>query len=355
MNQPILELSGISKAFDGHSVLKDLKLSVFRGEFLSILGPSGCGKTTLLRIIAGLCPPDFGTVLLNGEDLTNTPPNKRNVNTIFQNYALFPHMNVGANIEYGLKIRGVKKAERQERMRELLHLVQLDGMERQMPSTLSGGQKQRVAIARALINDPEILLLDEPLGALDLQLRRYLQTELKRLQKKLGITFLYITHDQEEAMNLSDRIAVMSGGVLEQTGTPQEIYDHPKTAFVAQFIGTTNLFSAKTFSESELLFEDAVFPVSTPLTPYRDVTVSVRCERLLLSRKQTKASVPATVTENTYLNGILKTQLKTDRGTQMISTRNEERFELGERVYLSFLPQDAVIVENSGKEALYEA
>ena len=223
------------------------------------------------------------------------------------------------------------------------------------PVELSGGQQQRVAIARALVKLPKVLLLDEPLSNLDARLRLQTREEIRRIQRETGITTIFVTHDQEEAMNLSDRIAVMSGGVLEQTGTPQEIYDHPKTAFVAQFIGTTNLFSAKTFSESELLFEDAVFPVSTPLTPYRDVTVSVRCERLLLSRKQTKASVPATVTENTYLNGILKTQLKTDRGTQMISTRNEERFELGERVYLSFLPQDAVIVENSGKEALYEA
>ena len=233
----LLELKGISKSFGTTDVLRDIDLSIERGEFITFLGASGCGKTTTLRIIAGLEMPDKGQVILEGRDVTALEPHQRDVNTVFQNYALFPHMNVEANIGYGLRIRKVPKNEIKKNVKKMLDLVQLSGYEKRMPSELSGGQKQRVAIARSLINSPKLLLLDEPLGALDLKLRRAMQTELKRLQKKLGITFLYITHDQEEAINMSDRIVVMRDGQFEQIGTPDEIYNRPKTSYVADFVG----------------------------------------------------------------------------------------------------------------------
>lgn len=241
MSGELLELKNIKKNFGETDVLKGITLSIQKGEFLTFLGASGCGKTTTLRIIAGLEAPEEGQVLLEGKDVTDLPPNRRDINTVFQNYALFPHMNVEANIGYGLRIKKRPKAEIRDRVKNMLELVQLEGYEKRMPAELSGGQKQRVAIARALINSPKLLLLDEPLGALDLKLRRTMQTELKRLQKKLGITFLYITHDQEEAINMSDRIVVMREGMLEQIGTPDEIYNHPKTAYVADFVGNANI------------------------------------------------------------------------------------------------------------------
>ena len=212
MNQPILQLEGITKSFGDTQVLKGISLSVAQGEFITLLGSSGCGKTTTLRIIAGLESPDTGRVLLEGKDVTQTPPNRRDVNTVFQNYALFPHMTVAANVAYSLKLKKRPKAEIEQAMRDALELVQLTGYEKRMPNELSGGQRQRVAIARAVVNRPKVLLLDEPLGALDLQLRRQMQQELKALQKSLGITFIYITHDQEEALNMSDRIVVMREG-----------------------------------------------------------------------------------------------------------------------------------------------
>ncbi len=239
----ILELKNITKSFGGVSVLNGIDLQVKPGEFITLLGSSGCGKTTTLRIISGLETPDSGTVLLEGTDVTHAEPNKRGVHTVFQNYALFPHMTVEANIGYSLKIKGVKKPEIKERVKEMLELVQLEGFENRTPGELSGGQRQRVAIARSVVDSPKVLLLDEPLGALDLQLRRMMQVELKRLQKKLGITFIYITHDQEEALNMSDRIAVMRNGLFEQIGTPGDIYDRPKTAYIAKFVGSANILN----------------------------------------------------------------------------------------------------------------
>ena len=239
----ILELKNIKKAFGDTVVLNGIDLTVQPGEFITLLGSSGCGKTTTLRMISGLETPDSGTVLLEGVDMTHAEPNRRNVHTVFQNYALFPHMNVGANIGYSLKLQGMKKPDIQKKVKEMLELVQLEGFENRMPGELSGGQRQRVAIARSVVDSPKVLLLDEPLGALDLQLRRMMQIELKRLQKKLGITFIYITHDQEEALNMSDRIAVMRGGLFEQIGTPGEIYDRPKTAYIAKFVGSANILN----------------------------------------------------------------------------------------------------------------
>lgn len=258
----VLQLQNLHKSFEGTKVLKGLNLNIGRAEFITLLGASGCGKTTTLRLIAGLEVPDEGRILLEGQDITALEPNKRNVNTVFQNYALFPHMNVADNVGYGLKIKKRPRAEIAERVSGMLKLVQLEEYGKRMPDQLSGGQRQRIAIARALVNEPKVLLLDEPLGALDLKLRRQMQLELKRLQKQLGITFIYITHDQEEAINMSDRIAVMNQGVLEQVGTPNEIYYHPRTSYVADFVGNANIFrqGKETFAirtENILVGEDA--------------------------------------------------------------------------------------------------
>ena len=241
MSEPILRLEGLSKDFGEGPVLSNLNLEVYPGEFLTLLGPSGCGKTTTLRIIAGLEQPTTGRVYLEGQDMTALAPEKRPVNTVFQNYALFPHMNVFQNIAYGLRVQKVSRQEQQERVKAALALVRLNGFEKRMPSQLSGGQRQRVAIARAVVLRPRVLLLDEPLGALDLKLRQEMQKELKQLQQQLGITFIYITHDQEEALNMSSRIVIMRGGVVEQIGTPEEVYEHPQTLFCADFIGQSNL------------------------------------------------------------------------------------------------------------------
>ena len=244
MAEKCLELKDIRKSFSKDEVvLKEISLSIDKGEFITLLGSSGCGKTTTLRIIAGLETPDSGKVYLEGKDVTALAPEARDVNTVFQNYALFPHMTVADNIGYGLKLKKIPKAEIKKRVSEMLELVQLPGYEKRKPSELSGGQRQRVAIARSLVNNPKVLLLDEPLGALDLQLRRAMQLELKRLQKKLGITFIYITHDQEEAMVLGDQIAIMDQGKLVQIGKPEEVYLHPQNDFARDFLGISNRFT----------------------------------------------------------------------------------------------------------------
>ena len=235
-----VELRGLTKRFDDVVAVDSVDLHVDAGEFLSLLGPSGCGKTTTLRLIAGFERPDEGSVLIGGDDVARLPPYRRDVNTVFQTYALFPHLRVLDNVAYGLKQRGFSKEERHERARTMLELVRLPEVEARKPKQLSGGQQQRVALARALVMEPKVLLLDEPLGALDLKVRRQLQIELKRIQETVGVTFVYVTHDQEEALAMSDRVAVMNGGRVEQVGTPREIYDRPGSPFVADFIGETN-------------------------------------------------------------------------------------------------------------------
>lgn len=390
----LLELKNIKKSFTpGEDVLDDICLTVARGEFVTLLGSSGCGKTTTLRIIAGLEQTDSGSVWINGQDVTKLPPDKRDVNTVFQNYALFPHMNVAENIGYGLKLRKVPRGEIKKKVAQMLELVQLEGYEKRKPSELSGGQKQRVAIARALVNNPKVLLLDEPLGALDLQLRRAMQIELKHLQKKLGITFIYITHDQEEAINMSDRIAVMKDGRIEQIGTPDEIYNHPKTSYVATFVGNANILHgvaeniqgenaivkigndrvivkletsqqdtgdtrAKQYlaagekvtlavrSENILLQETAV--IGDTGTDYRDaVDISVADGSLDAHNKNSVSSLQATVTEKNFAGGQLRVTLKLSDGTQLIASRYgiDASVAEGQTVRCSFLPADAVLVD----------
>ena len=241
MSKHLIDLKGLRKEYDGVDVLKNIDLYIRDGEFLTLLGPSGCGKTTMLRLIAGFALPSSGQVIMDGKDMSRVPPYKRRVNTVFQKYALFPHLNVYDNIAFGLKIQKLPKAEIQQRVEEMLELVNLKGYEKRWIEQLSGGQQQRVAIARALVNRPKVLLLDEPLGALDLKLRKGMQIELKRMQQKLGITFIYVTHDQEEALAMSDTVVVMDQGKIQQIGTPEDIYNEPKNAFVADFIGESNI------------------------------------------------------------------------------------------------------------------
>ncbi len=241
MSEKLIDLQHITKSFDGTVVLDDMNLYIRENEFLTLLGPSGCGKTTTLRIIGGFEKPDQGAVLFHGQDITKLPPNKRQLNTVFQKYALFPHMNIAENIAFGLKIKGKTKAYIRDKIQYALKLVNLDGYESRMPDSLSGGQQQRIAIARAIVNEPRLLLLDEPLGALDLKLRQDMQYELIRLKNELGITFIYVTHDQEEALTMSDTIVVMNQGYIQQIGTPEKIYNEPENAFVADFIGDSNI------------------------------------------------------------------------------------------------------------------
>ena len=241
MSNRLIDLIGINKSFDNTMVLDDLNLYIRENEFLTLLGPSGCGKTTTLRIIGGFETPDSGKVLFSGEDITSLPPNKRQLNTVFQKYALFPHMNIAENIAFGLKIKNKSKSYIDDKIKYALKLVNLDGYEKRMPNQLSGGQQQRIAIARAIVNEPKVLLLDEPLGALDLKLRQDMQYELIRLKNELGITFVYVTHDQEEALTMSDTIVVMNQGYIQQIGTPEMIYNEPTNAFVADFIGDSNI------------------------------------------------------------------------------------------------------------------
>ena len=241
MKQDVIRLENVTKTFNDEKVLDSINLSIKRNEFFTLLGPSGCGKTTMLRIIGGFETADDGNVFFDGVNINDLPPNKRNLNTVFQKYALFPHMNVYENVAFGLKIKKTPKDVIDKKVKEMLSLINLKGYEKRSVTSLSGGQQQRVAIARALINEPEVLLLDEPLGALDLKLRKSMQTELKKIQQRLGITFIYVTHDQEEALTMSDTIVVMKNGVIQQMGTPVDIYNEPKNAFVADFIGESNI------------------------------------------------------------------------------------------------------------------
>ena len=354
MSEVILSLNNIVKKFNDQEVIKKMSLQVKRGEFLTILGSSGCGKTTTLRMIAGFEEPTSGSIFLENERVDNVEPNKRNVNTVFQNYALFPHMNVYDNIAYGLKIKKVNKAEINKRVMQMLELVQLTGFEKRKPDQLSGGQRQRVAIARAIINNPKVLLLDEPLGALDLKLRKQMQIELKRLQQRLGITFIYVTHDQEEALNMSDRIAVMNAGYLEQVGTPKEIYEKPKTKFVASFIGESNLFDG---TVEEAAGDSAVISIKNKRVSVKNqdlkkgqkIFASIRPECVNISpEKENSLNLKAVIKKHDYLGATIKTIAALSDGQDIIISNYNKKSELpplGTEVNLNFDPEDMGIIQ----------
>ncbi len=275
----IIELKNISKAFDGETVLDNISLDIYDNEFITLLGPSGCGKTTTLRLIGGFEYPDNGDIVFMGKKINDTPPHKRNVNTVFQKYALFPHLNVFENVAFPLRERKAPKAEIKEKVEQMLSLVMLSGFAHRSVTSLSGGQQQRVAIARALINHPQVLLLDEPLGALDLKLRKDMQQELKKIQKSTGITFIFVTHDQEEAMSMSDTIVVMSEGKIQQIGTPQDIYNEPVNAFVADFIGESNIIDGVMLEDRKVKFAGHTFEcLDTGFDKNEPVDVVIRPE-----------------------------------------------------------------------------
>lgn len=283
MKNALVNLVNISKSFDNQMVLDDLNLYIRENEFLTLLGPSGCGKTTTLRILGGFETPDKGQVIFEGRDITNLPPNKRNLNTVFQKYALFPHMTIAENIAFGLKISGKSKSYINDKIKYALKLVNLDGFENRMPDSLSGGQQQRIAIARAIVNEPKLLLLDEPLGALDLKLRQDMQYELIRLKNELGITFIYVTHDQEEALTMSDTIVVMNQGYIQQIGTPESIYNEPENAFVADFIGDSNIVDGLMVHDKLVRIADYDFDcVDVGFGTNRPVDVQIRPEDMEL-------------------------------------------------------------------------
>ena len=360
---PEIELVGLEKHFREVRAVDGVSLSVVGGEFFSLLGPSGCGKTTTLRMIGGFELPTAGRVLLRGRDVTNDPPDKRPVNMVFQNYALFPHLDVGDNIAFGLRRNHVEGAEIRRRVAEALDLVHLVGYERRKPNQLSGGQQQRVALARALVNRPHVLLLDEPLGALDLKLRKQLQVELKRVQAEVGITFVYVTHDQEEALTMSDRIAVMNHGRVEQLGTPEELYERPLTRFVADFIGTTNLLAGSVESTDgqtaivRLHSGDVCVVARGTLSIGDPVELSIRPESVAL-RRQTETpvtSVPAiagTVEQVAYLGGNVQYIVRTIGGLSItaLAPKTGERLPIDCAIHVHWPLAEALVLATRPSE-----
>jgi len=333
--QPAIRLTGLTKEFGAVTAVDHVDLEITAGEFFSMLGPSGSGKTTVLRLIAGFEQPTSGTIELFGQDVTKRAPFDRDVNTVFQDYALFPHMNVLDNVAYGLRVRGIGRKERNERARRALASVRLEQLAARKPSQLSGGQRQRVALARATVVQPKVLLLDEPLGALDLKLRQQMQVELKEIQRDLGITFIFVTHDQEEALTLSDRIAVFNDGRIEQLGTPAELYERPESRFVADFVGTSNLFDEER-SRSIL---------------GRDGHHSVRPEKMTVTRAgldgEGVRNVPGTVVEAIYLGSGVRLVVDLDDGTRVTVLEQNVRDrvhddERGDRVVVSWHDDDVV-------------
>lgn len=354
--EAIVKLDHVKKIFGNNKVVKDLSMEVYKGEFLTMLGPSGCGKTTTLRMIAGFEEPTEGDILVEDTKVQEKEPYHRDVNTVFQNYALFPHMTVYDNIAFGLNMKRVHKKEVNERVMEMLDLVQLTGYEYRKPDQLSGGQKQRVAIARALINRPKVLLLDEPLGALDLKLRKQMQFELKRLQRKLGITFIYVTHDQEEALTMSDRIAIMNGGDLEQLATPREIYEHPVSKFVADFIGESNIFNGsvnKLGKEHTSIIVECgeVLADTNDVVDEEIVYVSVRPEKIILAHEPVEGfTVIGNIKEHVFIGSIMKTIVALPTGQEIkINKLSDGKLDpVGTRVYIHWKPEDAVVIHTKG-------
>ena len=303
MSDFVLQLKNINKYFGKNHVIKNVNLNFEKGHFITFLGPSGCGKTTLLRMIAGFYEPDEGEILLNGKNIERVPPYDRNTAMVFQEYALFPHMNVFDNVSYGLRVKKKAKDEIEKRVKQALSLMQLEGMEKRFPNQMSGGQQQRVAVARALVMNPEVLLLDEPLSNLDAKLRENVRVELRQIQQKMGLSTIYVTHDQSEALSMSDAIVVLKDGIVHQVGTPQEIYFEPKTAFVADFIGTTNLISLKAESGNRVTYGGVSFTSSTPVKEGVEYVASVRPESAGLSKDpvENQVNLKARITNTMFL------------------------------------------------------
>ena len=353
MSESIVSLIDVEKSFGNNKVVKKMNTEIKEREFLTLLGPSGSGKTTTLRMIAGFEEATSGIIKVQGERVEDKEPFERDVNTVFQNYALFPHMSVFDNIAYGLKIKKRPKEEISLRVNAMLDLVQLRGYEGRKPDALSGGQKQRVAIARALINDPKVLLLDEPLGALDLKLRKQMQVELKRLQKKLGITFVYVTHDQEEALTMSDRIAVMNEGIIEQLASPMEIYDRPLTKFVAGFIGESNIFDGKVTGSANGIIEvethaGTVRVKGEGFEKGEAIHVSIRPEYIKVSRDNAEGfDLRGTVKDFIYMGTVVKTSVDLKDGTEIKYSRFEkdDDFREGDTLSVYWNPERAVAIK----------
>ncbi|GAA2290674.1 ABC transporter ATP-binding protein [Actinomadura luteofluorescens] len=362
---PAIELVGVEKDYHAYgetvAAVRGVDLSIAEGEFFSLLGPSGCGKTTTMRMIAGFEEPTAGRVRLHGRDVTDVPPNRRDVNMVFQSYALFPHMSVFENVAFGLRRRGVPKAQLTRRVGEMLEIVDLTGREKRRPAELSGGQQQRVALARALVNEPRALLLDEPLGALDLKLRQAMQVELKRIQRGVGVTFVYVTHDQGEALTMSDRIAVMNDGVIEQLGTPREIYEHPATRFVAGFIGTSNLLDGEVTGagpNSAVLSHGPDGRIEVPMLRGREAVAGERVELTVRPEKigigpdrpgDGQCAVRGTVTEVVYLGTSTNYNITTSAGADVVvfvqnATSADDLAVRGDSVWLSWDPRHSYAI-----------
>ena len=349
-----VRFEGVGKRFGETIAVRDLDLTVERGEFFSLLGPSGCGKTTTLRMVAGFEQPTEGQVYLDGDPVAKVPPYKRNVNTVFQSYALFDHLDVAGNVAFGLKRKKVAAEEIRTRVAEALELVRLTGREDAKPGELSGGQRQRVALARALVNRPAVLLLDEPLGALDLKLRKEMQVELKAIQREVGITFLYVTHDQEEALAMSDRIAVMNHGVVEQCGTPEEVYEQPVRTFVAGFIGISNLMEGTVEDGGVRLAGGAHCAADVPedVAEGSPVCLSVRPEKIWLDdHEEGMVTLEGTVAERVYVGTTTQVIVELSPGARVVALEQnthrshaDDRWEIGERVTLGWRPEHALVL-----------
>ncbi len=347
----ILELKNITLSFDGEKILDDISLEISDKEFVTLLGPSGCGKTTTLRIIAGFLQPDSGNVFFDGEIINSLPANKRNVNTIFQRYALFPHLNVYDNIAFGLKVKKVPKQEIKKRVSEMLKLVNLEGFEKRSISKLSGGQQQRVAIARAVINKPKILLLDEPLAALDLKLRKDMQTELKNIQKQLGITFIFVTHDQEEALSMSDKVVVMNEGKIQHIGTPKDVYNEPVNAFVADFIGESNIIDGIMLDDFKVKIEGVELQcLDKGFNVNEEVDVVIRPEDVDIVHPE-KGLITGEVTSVTFLGVHYEIIVDVNGFKWMIQTTDESK--VGDKVGLLIEPDAIHIMKKSKYSGLY--
>ncbi len=348
-------LTGVTKRFGDVLAVDDLHLNVADGEFFSLLGPSGCGKTTTLRMIAGFEFPTSGSLTIHGEEMALNPPNERPVNTVFQSYALFPHMSIEENVGFGLKMKKVASADIAQRVKRTLDMVQLSHRASSSPAQLSGGQQQRVALARALVNEPQVLLLDEPLGALDLKLRQAMQVELKDLQQRVGITFIYVTHDQDEALTMSDRIGVMSDGRLLQVGGPQDIYEHPRTRFVADFIGEINLMPAVAADRGSVrLLDGQVLMAAHDAQPGQAVTVAIRPERFTLYRPEDevpsgRSSIAGKVVRRIYHGDVFLYDVETAEGVLEVKEENRptvEVFEVDAAVTVTWSPSAATVIED---------